>query len=237
MRIAICDDDLLIQEQLQKYLREYFERNHLKYPGVVTFNNGESLLKDTTEKDIVFLDVEMPGISGIFVGNELKKSNPNVIIFIVTSFVEYLDEAMRFQVFRYLTKPIDKGRLFRNMKDALQIYTASNIKIPIETKQGIHAVSASDIVSIEAETRKVIVHTITNDYESVHNMAYWTQTLNAHCFFQTHRSFIVNLSHVTKFDHTLVYLYNNQLKAYLTRRKYTQFKEAYLLYLESIRSL
>ena len=38
----------------------------------------------------------MPGMNGIYVGNELKKANRNVIVFVVTSYSEYLDEAMRF---------------------------------------------------------------------------------------------------------------------------------------------
>ena len=48
----------------------------------------------------------MPGMNGIYVGNELKKATENVIVFVVTSYSEYLDEAMRFHVFRYLSKPL-----------------------------------------------------------------------------------------------------------------------------------
>lgn len=75
MRILICDDDTLIIEQLQKYIESYFESNHLKCPELVSFTSGESLLADKNEKDIVFLDIEMPGMNGIYVGNELKKAN------------------------------------------------------------------------------------------------------------------------------------------------------------------
>lgn len=64
----------------------------------------------------------MPGLDGIYVGNELKKKDKDIIIFIITSYSEYLDEAMRFHVFRYLSKPIDRQRLFRNLKDALDLY-------------------------------------------------------------------------------------------------------------------
>lgn len=73
MRILICDDDVLIIEQLQKLITYYFQTNHLKCPELVSFTNGEDLLADKGEKDIVFLDIEMPGMNGIFVGNELKK--------------------------------------------------------------------------------------------------------------------------------------------------------------------
>ena len=80
-------------------------------------------LRDQGPKDIIFLDIEMPGLNGIYVGNELKKRDKNTIIFIITSYSECsLDEAMRFHVFRYPSKPIDKQRLFRNLKDALDLY-------------------------------------------------------------------------------------------------------------------
>lgn len=235
MRILICDDDSLIAEQIKKYLHEFFEKNKLKQPDMALYNTGEELLSDTGPKDIIFLDVEMPGIDGIYAGKELKKANENVIIFIVTSYSEYLDEAMRFHVFRYLSKPLDKQRLFRNMKDALQLYNASVMKIPIETKDGCYTVSASDIVTIEAHGRKVTVHTLKRDYESVHNMQYWVSLLNMPCFFLSHRSFLVNLAHVSDFDHSIIHLCDNQFEAYLTRRKYTLFRESYLLYLESTR--
>lgn len=235
MRIAICDDNPQIIEQLTKYLNEFFRKNNLKAPHIVSFTNGEALLSDSTANDIVFLDIEMPGVDGIYVGNKLKEANPKTIIIIVTSFAEYLDEAMRFQVFRYLSKPIEKMRLFRNLRDALKLYNSSNTKVAITTKEGVYPVSTSEIIFVEAQMRKVIVHTTSKDYISTQNMQYWLDTLTEHCFFQSHRSFIVNLAYITDFDNSLIHLYNNQFTAYLTRRKYTEFKSKYLLYLESMR--
>ena len=115
MRILICDDDLNITQQLQNYIIEFFKSSKLKVPEIMIFEHGEELLATATANDIVFLDIEMPNKSGIFVGRELKKNHPDIIIFIITSYVEYLDDAMRFQVFRYLLKPLDKQRLFRNV--------------------------------------------------------------------------------------------------------------------------
>lgn len=235
MRIAICDDDQLMIDQLKKYILEYFERNLLKTPDIFCYSSGEALLADKSDRDILFLDIEMSGFNGIYVGNELKRIQPNMIIFIVTSYIEYLDEAMRFQVFRYLSKPIDKKRLFRNLKDALKQYTDSTIRVPIETKNGIITVSISDIVYIEAQGRKVIIHTTTKDYDSIHTIQYWINHLPKQRFFQSHRSFIINLEHITEFDHSLIHLYNGQFQAYLTRRKYSSFKENYLIYLEGSR--
>ena len=235
MRLLICDDDMLMLEQLQKYIRTYFEKAHIKCPEIVCYHDGESLLADKNNIDILFLDVEMPGMNGIYVGKELKQRNHNIIIFIITSYAEYLDEAMRFHVFRYLSKPIDRQRLFRNMRDAMELYHRMNFRIAIETKQGIYTVPTSSIIAIEAQFRKVIVHTTNGSYESIHNIQYWLEILPHNCFFQSHRSFIINFEHVTDFDHTLIHMADNQFHAYLTKRRYTAFKESYLLYLESTR--
>ena len=235
MRIAICDDDLAFLEQLKSYLEEFFKRSHLKCPQIITFSTGEALLDDPSKKDIVFLDVEMPGLNGITVANKLKEHNKNVILFIATAYAEYLDEAMRVHVFRYLSKPLEKQRLFRNLKDALQMYSLLTVRVPIETRQGVFTVDTADIACIEASGRKVFVHTRQKSYESVQNMAYWLQTLPENCFFQSHRSFIVNYAHISEFTPTLILLGNGQFRAYLTRRKYTAFKSAYLTYLESMR--
>ena len=235
MRILICDDDVLILEQLKGCIKQFLKRINLKCPEIVCYSDGESLLADTGDKDILFLDIEMPGINGIYVGNKLKKANDRIIIFIVTSYSKYLDDAMRFHVFRYLSKPLDKQRFFRNMKDAIDLYNAMTVKVPVETKLGIHTLLASSIIMVEAQGRNVIVHTTLQDFESVHNMQYWLNLLPPNCFFQTHRSFIVNFEHISDFDHSLVHLADNQFQAYLTKRKYSAFKDAYLLYLESIR--
>lgn len=236
MRILICDDDTIIVEQLKHLLKDFFKQHKLTLPEIISYSSGDALLQDSEiDADLIFLDIEMPGVDGIYVGNHIKKKKPNTIIIVVTSFAEYLDEAMRFHVFRYLSKPIDKQRLFQNLKDALQQYNTANTKIAIETKDGVFPVLISDIVCIEAIARKTIVHTVYKDFDSVENMQYWSIKLNEPCFFQTHRSFIVNLAHITDFNDSIIHLYNHQVIAYLTRRKYSEFKAKYLLYLESTR--
>ena len=235
MKIVCCDDDINIGNQLKEYLQLYFESITAPFPEFCFHNSGEDLLKYADEIDIAFLDGEMPGLNGIQLGEELKRRYPNIIIFIVTSYPDYLDDAMRFQVFRYLSKPIDKNRLFRNMKDALFKYSTLSRKIQIETKNQVTMVYTRDIVLVEAKERKVFVHTKDKIYESIQKMDFWIEKLPSYSFFQTHRSYIVNLRFVSHFDNTLIHLCNDRFTAYLTRRKYVSFKSAYITYLESLR--
>lgn len=235
MRILICDDDPNITQQLQSYIIDFFEDTNLKVPEIMAFEQGEDLLATATANDIVFLDIELPDKNGIYVGRELEKKYKNIIIFVITSYLEYLDDAMRFHVFRYLLKPLDKQRLFRNMKDAMLLYNSTNIKVPIATKEAVYTVNISDIIFVEAHGRTITVYTPEKNYIAVNNMAHWVDTLNMPCFFQSHRSFIVNMKYVSEFNHFTIHLYDNKYTAYLTKRKYSQFKDEYFLYLESTR--
>jgi two-component system LytT family response regulator len=121
------------------------------------------------------------------------------------------------------------------MKEAMVYYNSITARIPVETKQGVYSVPASQIIAIEAQGRKVTVHTTRQDFNSIHTMEYWLKQLPKNSFFQTHRSFIINFEHVADFDHSTIHLSDQQITAYLTRRKYSAFKNAYLLYLESMR--
>lgn len=235
MRIIFCDDNIEILNQLQKYVHEFFKRLGGTMPEFAAYTSGDELLAHETGADIAFLDVEMPGRSGIHVGARLKELSPKIKIFIVTSYPDYLDEAMRFQVFRYLSKPIDKNRLFRNLKDAVYQYNMDTKDIPINTPSGIRVLSAERIVCVELVQRKTVVETIDGGIQSTDGIEYWRNTLTLPCFYSTYRSFIINMRYVYEIRRDLVVLkYGEKIKeAYLAKRKYAEFSRKYLTYLES----
>ena len=83
MRILICDDNPQMVEILKNYLLEYFGNNSKFEPEFAIYGSGDQLLEKEKNADIAFLDVEMPGISGIHVGAKLKEYNPYVKICII----------------------------------------------------------------------------------------------------------------------------------------------------------
>lgn len=235
MRILICDDKQNIIDQIRCCLQEYFAHNGYEIPELVMFSDGNSLLRDTGQKDIVFLDIEMPESNGILVGNELKKQNPQVLIFIITSYMQYLDDAMRFQVFRYLSKPLERARFFQNMNDAMQLYSRLTSTVVIENGKNSLKMSESDIIYIEAQARTTLVHTVSGTYPAQKPLHSWIDTLHAGSFFQTHKSYIVNMKYVVQFNHGTISFSAGKDTAYLSRRKYNPFIQAYYTYLESSR--
>lgn len=108
IHIFLCDDDSSYLEYLSEIVDRFFRQNNIE-AGIKTFTDGEKLLEEPEMADIVFLDVEMPGKSGIEVGRRIKEKNPYALIFIVSFTEQYLDDAMDFQVFRYIEKSIFAG--------------------------------------------------------------------------------------------------------------------------------
>ena len=237
MRILFCDDNAEVLNQLQKYVSEYFQSLGGAMPDFAAYTSGDALLARETGADIAFLDVEMPGQNGIHVGARLKALCPRIRIFMVTSYPDYLDEAMRFQVFRYLSKPIDKNRLFRNLKDALHQYYMDTQKVAVNTPTGIAALAAEDIVCVELVKRKTEVYTPDGVLQSTDGIEHWRGTLALPSFYSTYRSFIVNMRYVYEIRRDVVVLkYGERTKeAYLAKRRYNDFCGKYMAYLESIK--
>lgn len=235
MRIVFCDDDAETTRLLQDYAAEFFENLGMELPEMYAYSSGDELLLKESSPDLAFLDVEMPGINGISVGEELKKRNPKIKIFIVTSYPDYLDDAMRFQVFRYLSKPINKSRLFRNLKDAVHQYHTESKTVVIKNADGIISVPAESIVCVEYVPRKTLVYTLDNVIESSESIESWIKELSLPGFYSTYRSFIVNMHYVFEIKSdsiTLKYL-DKTKEAPLARRKHKDFCSKYLSYLEA----
>ena len=196
MRISICDDDKVFTTQLKSDILLIFKNHNLEIPEISLFHTGEDLLADKRNQEIVFLDIQMEGLDGIYVGNKLMHLNRNTIIIVITSYLEYLDDAMRFHVFRYITKPIDKQRLRNNLIDAVQLYKMNTSVTTVATHDGTYCVNTHNIIMVEALGKKVIIHTTNTQYETTSSMNYWSETLTDMCFFKSHKSFIINFEYV-----------------------------------------
>lgn len=238
MRIVFCDDDISVMEKLEKYLRTFFSDNGMAQPTYDAYTCGEELLNSEGRVDIAFLDVEMPGITGITVGKRLKEKYPYAKVFILTSYSDYLDEAMKFHVFRYLSKPLEKGRLFRNMKEALYQISIDTKPILIETANESVTRYADEVIMVESNKHTVNVFTVDQVYESTQPMKYWETFLDIGSFHKIHRGYIVNMKFVRSFDAAMVKMSGVDGKtywAYMARRRYVDFKNAYIRYLEAMK--
>ncbi len=148
MRISICDDDPILCQDLFGLLKTYFSDRGFPLPEIQVFESSDALLADPGSWDLLFLDMEMPGTSGVDAGPLIKERNPSCIIFVVTSYPDYLDDALRFHAFRYLSKPVDPKRLFRNLDDAMILFASQHQDLAVETAEGIFRIRLQELIRL-----------------------------------------------------------------------------------------
>lgn len=234
MKILICDDDSKIINKINSLLNKVTKQRKLHFE-IKTYNCGESVLSDLERYDIAFVDIEMSGINGLSVTKHLQKTNPNIIVFIVTSFQAYLDDAMDLNVFRYLSKPLDENRFIKNLNIAINVYQKSTQIIATEAYDEFYSIFTRDILYITIKNRKACIITKDNTYPTKRSFEYWKKELSNYDYFvQSHCSYIINLKNVTHFSKTDVTLSKNQTDTItlpISRRFYPLFKEAFKNYI------
>lgn len=185
MNIAICDDDKSFRDLLEKHLRNYFNDRNISL-NIFQFPSGEKLLENQLLFDLVFLDVEMGNINGIDTGKELKRRNPHNIIFVITSYDGYLDDA---------------AELINN--DIIVFY---------DVKSGRNVrIYTNDIIYIEIKKKKTKIVTVDNIYYSNEKISVWKNRLNAISFVCPHSSYVANLDYSVYHTRTLLVLAKRDL--------------------------
>lgn len=230
MQIVICDDNPVIRQETENYITSYFNSKKLDY-SISSFASGEELTAESRNFDIAFLDVEMGKISGLEAGYWLKEQNPNITIFIVTAYDDYLDDAFDLNAFRYLRKPINKDRLYKGLDAALE----RNRKVTFKVNNEIFTICAQDIVCIYSEDGKTVLVTSQKTYYTPYTLMYWKENLYESFFSQPHNSFIVNMNYIVRFGKNSVLLKygdNQTVTADISQRKYYQFQRDFFKAME-----
>ena len=232
MNILICDDDKLYVDMIRKYVDEFFADHKITDYKVYEYNSGDEVAKNNEKIDIAFLDVEMDGINGIEAGKCLRNNNKNIVLFIITSYMGYLDDAMDEGVFRYINKPLERPVIMRGLHKALLLCSKSQSKkINIEYKGDNVIIEQDSIICIESLVRKRYIKTDTKSYISLKSLSYWQSVLDEDKFFLVNKSFIVNIDRVERFTDKYIELKGIEEPIDLSREKRTAFKQKMLLYL------
>lgn len=184
----------------------------------------------TNDIDIIFLDIQMPELSGIDFLKSLKRNKAKVIL--TTAYREYALEGFELDAIDYLLKPIGFSRFLRAIEKVKEIHEKStsnvveNIResgketIQIKSNKKQYKVSLLDILYIQSENEYISY--ITKTYGKL--MVYGTlknviDTLPNTSFIRIHRSYIVNLSHIKYVEGNRVCIEDNFLPISETYRK------------------
>jgi two-component system response regulator LytT len=239
-KVAICDDELEVHNLTRSFFEKISERSSFAF-DIQSFFSGEELLQHYRDHDrysfhMLILDIEMNGISGMEAANQIcALPDRDVQIIFLTSYPEYMLESFDVQTFQYLLKPVSY-KLFEEKILKLYRYITSSTHrfFTIKTENEQVVLRNSDIIAIEKvkhslTQNKLTVITAHQVYVVTGTLMEYSSKLN-HPFIQIHRSVIVNLEHIRKFNFTSVTTSNQQMLP-VGRSQVKKLKDAYARYM------
>lgn len=229
MRILICDDEQKFIDELKFHIERYMQ-THLINAEITTTVSPEKIVKGDAVYDLAFLDIQMPGVDGITLGKELKSRNSKLILFYVTAYSDYLDEAMDLQIFRYFYKPFDEKRLYASLDRAMEYLDESYVDIIVEGGKESVKIPVDDILFVRRENRKITVFTVDKEYVCKSGFDEILSKLPNTFFYLVHKSFLVNIHHITKYSYTEIYVGDTRIS--VATRKQADFHKFWFDYVK-----
>jgi two-component system LytT family response regulator len=243
LKVFIGDDEAGMRMVLKKAIEKI---DGFKLIGEA--EDGEAVLSFVEEKhpEIIFLDVEMPKLSGIECAKRIMDINPRTIIIFVTAHDSYMSDAFQLYAFDYIVKPFKLDRIYQTLNRIKTLNDTQNEenmykiirhekglnKILIRNKEGISFIDMKDIVIIQREDRNTVIYTIDNFYITSEGMSELEERLDKTQFFRSHKSYIINLSMINKIYPYgrwtyIVKLKNTDKDALITHDRYDILKEMF----------
>jgi DNA-binding LytR/AlgR family response regulator len=213
----VIDDETPALDELS-----YLLRTNFPIAPVHAAQNASDALRRLQERryDVVFLDVRMPELNGIELGNVLRRFAAPPAIVYVTAYEEYAVRAFDIGACDYLLKPVSRERLRTALERALGPRAAlsatgrphapgpppgddSSDLIPVETAGRTRFVSREQVHWVEAEGDYVRLHTADGGAHLVRiPISHLEERWSSHGFIRIHRGYLVSFKHITEFSVT-----------------------------------
>ena len=192
LRAMIVDDEAPARSELRFLLEQTG-----KIGTITEASSVRSAIEMLMESrvDVVFLDISMPGASGLQLAEALHKlKNPPAIVF-VTAYSDHAVEAFDVDAVDYLMKPVEEARLDRAIEVTDSKVTIE--RIPVEKGGRKVLIPVDDIRFIMAKDDYSCIYTVDDRFLSTTSLAQFEAKLCDFGFFRVHRRYIVNLACVT----------------------------------------
>ena len=229
MRIAVCDDEELFRIEFKSVLDKVLI--NAEY-DIDTFSGGSSLYEAFLKNpfDLVFLDIEMPGIDGITLAKRLRAVSENVQIVFLTSHIEYALEGYEVNALRYLVKPVDMNKLSVVLK-YIQDKKNNSRQIMIKQEGEDIVIDISDIIYMESMDKNVRIVTSKSEYITRYNISDYEEELKNSGFLRIHRGYLISLSKVKKIVKNDVVM-DGDISLPVSRSNIKTLKDALYAYVE-----
>lgn len=229
----VCDDCIGFAEKIKKTIDAYSEKG--RKTETLTFNSAKELLSAFREKmaDAVFLDIDMPQMSGFEAAGALQSIKEDVLIVFVTSYDDKVYQSYEYQPFWFIRKShIDDlvailPRLFKKLDTMAE---QKRQTVNLKTENSVTEIDIGSLLYIEAMKNNIIIHDRVSGDKTVRcKMGSAEKQLSLHGAARIQRGILVNLRYISKITSREVILTDgthlglSRLKAEAVKEQYHDF--------------
>lgn len=202
LKLAVCDDDRMDMETTVKLIKEWLRKQYSPEVKIKRFCSPYNLLDSVSGGeafDVFLLDILMPEMSGIALGEQLSKQLSDPLIVYLSSSRDYYPDAFRIYAFNYICKPVSRESLFPVLdKIACRYERRRDHVFLLKTSEGMIQIPYHEIVYAELLSHVCHFHLADgkiwkSQYLRSGFGQFLTPILKENNFIQTHASFVVNL--------------------------------------------
>lgn len=232
MNIVICDDNADFTGLLTEYITHYAAKYDIICTIDVFFFPSKLLEADLSNCDLLFLDIDMPGINGIDTARWLRKKYPELILVFVTGWIEYAPDGYRVNAFRYLLKKNLPGDLWICL-DEIQEKMLDNAEcITLRNRERELEIPLKNILYFEGTRMKNVLVYIKHESTPVEcygKISEMDEQLQDKGFLRIQKSFLVNMAYIEKIRNYKAYL-RNGTKLKVSERQYQAVNRQFLIW-------
>ena len=251
IRVVIADD----QEGMRLILRKMIDKAQ-GFTICAEADSGDKVpaLVEQYKPHVCFLDVEMPGMTGIECAKAIQDMDPHTIIVFATAHEGYMAQAFEMYAFDYMVKPFKMERVMKTLERIREVVlgrqaaqqpvggtvtavakarTAPSGRIMLHHKEGVNFVSQSDILLLQRENRSTVLYaTGGRRFETSEALGDVEERLDPRIFFRCHKSYIINLNvidSITPYGRWtyVVHLVGTDQDALITHEKYEELERMF----------
>lgn len=213
--VVIVEDEQGAYDALKKQIDEYQKRNkNVEFDVTHYLNATEFLDKPFDGFDLIFLDIEMPGISGIEAARKIRKTNEDVMIVFVTNMAQYALESYDVHAYDFILKPVNYDSFSIKFERCVNALSHKLLKREIVLAYGTNKkkVDIGDITFIESSNHNVIVHFKGGEFRMRTTLASFEKQLKGCHFVYCNACYLVNLKWVKELKGDSVVVDNSELR-------------------------
>lgn len=197
LNIAIVEDNKADAARLTAYLDRFSSETGRKI-NVAAFDNAVVFLEKYAPRyDIIFMDIDMPMLSGMDASRRLREIDKNVILIFVTNLAQFAVDGYEVHAYDFVVKPIGYYSFSIKLKRAIERLGAeTGMMLDIRTREKLTRVASKEVKYIEIYDHNLIYHTESGDITAVGTLSEIESSLRKVGFYRCSRCYLVNLRYV-----------------------------------------